>query len=174
MNQLKAEKYEMKSQVSKLEEEMKSLKGLLAHSLNAGRVSPGAVATNLSNSFGNERAFMRQSSNYSNRNSSHDRQKRHSLGINYSAIHAEDGLPLNGGENEINQEQLNELLKGEQNLYVNGNASVRELMNGAYIDGEGDLNDGTLVQMEKDNLELRRELQDALATKKQADKKILK
>lgn len=166
----------MKNQVSKLEDEVKSLKSVLAHSLNVGRLSPSSIAANLNNSFGNERVFMRQSSNYSNRNSSHDRQKRHSLGINYNPILPDDSNIMNGGgigsENELNQDQLNELLKNEQNIYVNGNVGNPDIMNGGYIDGENDLNDGTLVQMEKDNLELRRELQDALANKKHADKKI--
>lgn len=76
------------------------------------------------------------------------------------------------------QEQFNELLKGEKLKYAANGAAIDEihaknkLQNGHYSVSDSEVNDGQLVQMEKDNLELRRELQDALANKKHADNKI--
>lgn len=114
-----------------------------------------------------------------------DRQKRHSLSLNYGTIHHDDGGlngPLYHNESDIlqpMQEQLNELIKGEQLKYgINGGMNEdshakNKLQNGHYpAPSAEEVNDLQLLQMEKDNLELRRELQDAIANKKHSDNKI--
>lgn len=102
-------------------------------------------------------------------------------------MHQDDAILLNGiSESMFNNEsvvidpdQFNELLKEEQMKYANGDGNgigdTRQNINDIYVNGDdADVGNGTLVQMEKDNLDLRRELQDALANRKQADKKIQK
>lgn len=179
MNQLKTERVETKNHVTKLEDEIKSLRSLLSHTLNFGRTNPVITP---SNSFSTDRNFMRQTSNL--RNTNGDRQKRHSFSLNYGTINQDDGGlngPLFHSETDIlqpMQEQLNELIKGEKLKYgINGAAtddthSKNKLQNGHYPSDDGVVNDLQLLQMEKDNLELRRELQDAIANKKHADNKI--
>lgn len=131
--------------------------------------------------------FLRQNSGASARSTPQDRSKRHSLNLNYGTMHQDDAILLNGitesvfnNDSVINQDQFNELLKAEQMKYVNGDGvnvngigDARQNTNEIYVNGDdNDVGNGTLVQMEKDNLDLRRELQDALANKKHADKKI--
>lgn len=131
--------------------------------------------------------YLRQNSGASVRSTPQEsRSKRHSLSLNYGTMHQDDAVLLNGiaesvfnNESVIDQDQLNELLKEEQMKYVNGDGNVngigdsRQNTNEIYVNGDdNDVGNGTLVQMEKDNLVLRRELQDALANKKQADKTI--
>lgn len=132
--------------------------------------------------------FLRQNSGASIRSTPQDRSKRHSFNLNYGTMHQDDPVLLNGivesmysNESVIDQEQFNELLKEEQMKFLNGDGNAngigdtRQNTNEIYVNGDdNDVGNGTLVQMEKDNLDLRRELQDALATKKQADKKIQK
>lgn len=115
--------------------------------------------------------------------------KRHSLCLNYGTINQEDSCGAVNSiargsiypvENDIlqpMQDQLNEILKAEQIKYTNNNGIAESLhdaqtQNGFFAAAETDLNDDAIVQMEKDNLDLRRELQDALTNKKQADMKI--
>lgn len=169
----------MKNHVSKLEDEIKSLRSLLSHSLNFGRSNQMMTPTN---AFNNDRSFLRTTPGL--RNSPGDRQKRHSFSLNYGTINQEDGIlnsPLFHNETDIlqpMQDQFNELLKGEKLKYgINGESTddghvKNKVPNGHYTSSESDGNDVQLLQMEKDNLELRRELQDALANKKHADNKI--
>lgn len=182
INQLKAEKYETKGQITRLEDEVKSLRALLMHALNYDR-SPVLNKSATSD----RHLFMRQNSGASVRSTPQDRSKRHSLSLNYGTMHQDDAIVLNGitesmlsGDSVIDQDQFNELLKAEQMKYVNGDGvnvngigDARQNTNEIYVNGaDDDVGNGTLVQMEKDNLDLRRELQDALANKKNADKKI--
>lgn len=126
---------------------------------------------------------MRQSTDL--RNYPNDRQKRHSMSLHYGTINQEDGIlssPL--FHNDVDhvqhsmQKQFNELLKNDELKYnVNGGASgdgyaKNKIQNGHHSPSARDVNDGQLLQMERDNLELRRELQDAVANKKHADNKI--
>lgn len=177
---MKAEKYETKGQMTRLDEEVKSLRALLMHALNYERTNSTPVPNK---AMPNDRhVFLRQNSGSSVRSTPQDRSKRHSICLNYGTMHQDDPVLLNGiaeslcnNENVIDREQFNELLKEEQMKYVNGdgNGDGRQNPNEIYVNGDdNDVGNGTLVQMEKDNLDLRRELQDALATKKQADKKI--
>lgn len=178
---MKADKYETKTHITKLEEEIKSLRTIITHALNVVRTN--SVQPSPSNPI--DRPYMRQNSNTAAmRTSPHDRQKRHSLCLNYGTINQDDSYINASGliypnENDIvqpMQEQFNELLKGEKLKYLNGGADNNmddaHQHNGIYDSTENNMNDGTIVQMEKDNLELRRELQDALANKKYADQKI--
>lgn len=129
--------------------------------------------------------FLRQNSGASARSTPQDRSKRHSLSLNFGTMHQDDAILLNGisesvfNESVIDPDQFNELLKEEQMKYANGDGNgigdARQNTNDIYVNGDdADAGNGTLVQMEKDNLDLRRELQDALANRKQADKKIQK
>lgn len=198
MNQLKAERYETKGQIARLEEEVKSLRVLLMHALNVDRTNQTSNPVHppqLNKSLPMDRhVFLRQNSNASIRSTPQDRSKRHSLNLNYGTVHQDDSALMNGfaetlfdNDSVIDQDKFNELLKEEQMKYVNGNGAAttttsvnsngelaRQSTNEIYVNGDDNdaLGNGALVQMEKDNLDLRRELQDALANKKHADKKI--
>lgn len=180
VNQLKNERVETKNHVSRLEDEVKSLRALLSHTINynSNRTNPVIHAASAT-TFGNvERGFIRHQTppnlrqSNSSSNSNGDRQKRHSLNLNYGTIHQDDGGsngPIFHNEADIlqpMQEQFEELLRNE-----NGH-SKSKLPNGHYSTTDGELTDMQLLQMEKDNLELRRELQDAIANRKHADNKI--
>lgn len=155
----------------------------MTHALNYDRSVAMPVLNKSASS--DRQVFLRQNSGASIRSTPQDRSKRHSLCLNYGTVHQDDTILLNGinesaftNESVIDQDQFNELLKAEQMKYMNGDVNgidgARQNTNEIYVNGgdENDVGNGTLVQMEKDNLDLRRELQDALATKKQADKKI--
>lgn len=188
INQLKAEKYETKGQLTRLEEEVKSLRAQLMHALNYDRPSSTPVIPSVLNKSAttDRHVFLRQNSGTSVRSTPQDRSKRHSLSLNYGTMHQDEPIMLNGisesmfnSDSIIDQDQFNELLKEEQMKFANGDGAVngiddaRQNTNEIYVNGDdNDVGNGTLVQMEKDNLDLRRELQDALANKKQADKKI--
>lgn len=158
------------------------------HALNDRCNSIPLNAPVLNKSTSNDRqVFLRQNSGASARSTPQDRSKRHSLSLNYGTMHQDDAILLNGiSESMFNNEsvvidpdQFNELLKEEQMKYANGDGNgigdTRQNINDIYVNGDdADVGNGTLVQMEKDNLDLRRELQDALANRKQADKKIQK
>lgn len=169
---MKAEKFETKNQVTKLEEEVKMLKSLVSHFLNFGGHSNSNSSTpfNLSNQStplnAPDRSFARQNS--ANRSSPGDGQKRRSFPLKYGTVNQDD-------DNELLrpiQQQFNELLK-EDNLNFNRNNIAQHAKDEIYANLTNDTNhDTTIVQMEKDNLELRRELEDARASNKQADKKI--
>lgn len=158
------------------------------HALNYDRTtSTPMIPSVLNKSASNDRhVFLRQNSGSSVRSTPQDRSKRHSLSLNYGTMHQDEPIMLNGISESISnndsifdQDQFNELLKEEQMKFANGDGiangidDARQNTNEIYLNGDdNDVGNGTLVQMEKDNLDLRRELQDALANKKQADKKI--
>lgn len=137
----------MKNQMTRLEEEVKTMRTLVAHMMNANRMNPMPPPPTVA--YPNDMLFTRQNSGSTMRNSS---QNRHSFGGNFNSQSNEN---LYANETDL-----------KEPIYENGLDG--HPINGAY----GTLADGTLVQMEKDNLELRRELQDALANKKNADRKI--
>lgn len=111
-------------------------------------IDPKQLRTNIS-------SLARQS------NPTYDHQKRRSLHLNY-------GTQMQDDENDMlrpMQQKLNELIKDE---HFNRSNSDQFASN-----AETENHDHTIVvQMEKDNLDLRRELQDTRASKKLADKKI--
>lgn len=106
------------------------------------------------------------------------RRNRQSLNINYGTINQEDSLDFNA-EGEILRpmnQQFNDIRKAEKIKYVQSNgcsSSFGVIDHNNYTTPENEQNDGQLVQMEKDTLDLRRELQDTIASKKQADNRIL-
>lgn len=178
---MKNERIETNKHIFKLEDELKSLRSLLSQSLNFGRTN-AVVSTPTNNSFGGvvDRGFIRQNADL--RNYSSDRSKRHSLNLHYGTINQEDralSSPLFHNDIDHVQKQFHELLKTDELKYnMNGGSGNNDgylknnIQNGHHSASVRDGNDGQLLQMEKDNLELRRELQDALATKKHADTKI--
>lgn len=163
INQLKADKFEMKNQVSKLEDEVKMMKGVLSHFLNFGHANSNTPF--MPSNVADQSAFLRQNST---NHSPNDSQKRRSVSLKYGTVNQDgDSDPL-----EPIQQQFTELLK-EDNLNYNRNNIAQHAKNDdIYTNTANDNHDCTIVQMEKDNLELRRELQDARASNKQADKKI--
>lgn len=179
VNQLKNERIETNKHIFKLEDELKSLRSLLSQSLNFGRTNATATPTNNSFAGVGDRGFIRHNADL--RNYSNDRSKRHSLNLHYGIINQEDGVlssPLFHNDIDHVQKQFNEILKTDElNYNMNGGPgkdgyTKNNVQNGHHSVSARDVNDGQLLQMEKDNLELRRELQDALATKKHADTKI--
>lgn len=165
INQLKAEKFETKTHITKLEEEIKTLKTLVSHVLKYGspNTAPNSSLNLSSNSnqstplnatLTSDRSFLRQNSNSSHRQPlPNDSQKRRSWCLNYGTVNVED----DPDQMRPIQQQFKELMNDE--LYTNSD----------------NLNhDSTIVQMEKENLELRRGLQDAIANNKISDKKIQK
>lgn len=160
----------MKNQVSKLEDEVKTLKSIVSHLLNYSGNSNSGTPYNQSNQSTplNDRKFLRQNSSTRPSLSPSDAQKRRSIPPKFNQDDDIDLLrPI--------QQQFSELLK-EDNLNFNRNIIAQQQQhsnddiyaNAAHNESQ----ECNIVQMEKDNLELRRELEDARASNKQADKKI--
>lgn len=119
----------------------------------------------------------------STRSSPQDHQKRQNFNLNYGVINQDDSnagiIPtfLNESDNlQPLPNEFGEIMRNEKMNYgnqnglsggENNNSTVQ--YNGIYTTSESD---GQIIQMEQDNLKLRRELQDALANRKQADRKI--
>lgn len=170
MNQLKAEKFEMKNQVTKLEDEVKMLKNLVSHFLNIGHANPSASPLNQSSTLNasTDRNFVRQNSTHRTPVPANETQKHHSFSLKYGTLNQEDD---NDPLRPI-QQQFNELLKEDNHNFNRNNIAQHQNDDIYTTDAANDNHESTIVQMEKDNLELRRELQDARASNKQADKKI--
>lgn len=146
----------MKNQMTKMEDEVKVLKGLLSHFLNFGNSNANTPFNSSNQSTplnAPDRNFTRQNSSNRTSLSPGESQKRRSFPVKYGAQEDDELLrPI--------QQQFNELLKEDS-----FNHAKDEMF-------ANDNHESTIVQMEKDNIELRRELQDARASNKQADKKI--
>lgn len=157
-----------------MEDEIKSLRTLLTHVLHASANSspprPPSTAYQLplqsSQSF-NERGDYAGGGRQRNRNNT--------LNLNYGTISNSDDTELAFATEEdiiirpMNQ-HFNDIRKAEKKYpQVNGKHRDSTANN---VDHEP-TSDGHIVQMEMDTLELRRELQDALAGKMQAENKIL-
>lgn len=173
INQLKAEKFEMKVQVSKLEDEVSSLKSLISHSLNFNHSNANNPAMPLN---APERNFMRQNSSNRPSLSPSDNQKRRSFPLKYGIVSQDED---NSDILRPLQQQFNEMLNESDNRNFNRNHIAQHHKAELYANTTNDSHESTIVQMEKENLELRRrdeelrrELQDARASNKQADKKI--
>lgn len=169
VNQLKIEKIETKNHASKLEDEIKTLKTLVSHLINIGYTNPSTTA-NVSNHTAplnsTHSNFLLQNPSNCSLLTAYDNLKRHnSMSVKYNShdVVENDILPI--------QQQFNDLLKENNANYKRNSIAQKDEI---YANTENDNNDSTIVQMEKDNLELRRELQDALASNKEADKKIQK
>ncbi|XP_031631656.1 myb-like protein D isoform X2 [Contarinia nasturtii] len=172
VNQLKSEKFEMKNQVSKLEDEVKTLKSIVSHLLNYNGNSNSSTPYNQSNQSTPfnvvDRNFLRQNSSTRPSLSPSDAQKRRSFPQKFNQDDDTELLrPI--------QQQFNELLK-EDNLNFGRNNIAQQQQHpndGIYANAtNNESHESNFVQIEKDNLELRRELEDARASNKQADKKI--
>lgn len=158
----------MKNQISKLDDEVKTMKNIVSHLLNFGGHSNSSIPFNQPNQptplNASDRSFLRQNSSNRTSISPNDSQKRRSFPVKYNQ---DDDMDLL----RPTQQQFNELLK-EDNLNFNRNNIAQHSKDDIYANTANDTNDPNIVQMEKDNLELRRELEDARATNKQADKRI--
>lgn len=185
----------MKNHISKLEDEVRMLKGLVSHVLNAQTLNSSQQQsyTNMNSNSNNnnqtmplnviaDRNVLRPNST-SNRTSvsPSDSQKRQNANfpLKYGTINSESGDATDQMQMHLLQQQFNELLKDDQFNFnrCNNNALAQQQQQypndiDVYTDGATENHECTIVQMEKDNLELRRELQDARASNKQADKKI--
>lgn len=97
---------------------------------------------------------------------------RSSLNLNYGTISNHEDTDLGfPTEDDIilpMNQQFNDIRKAEKLKYSQSNGK-----HSRESDQDTQTTDGHIVQMEKDTLELRRELQDALAGKKQAENKVL-
>lgn len=159
----------MKNQIVKLEDEVKTMKSLVSHLLNFNGHSNLTTPFNQSNQSTPvnvaDRNFLRQNSMNRSTISPSDSQKRRSFPIKYNQDDDTDLIrPI--------QQQFNELLK-EDNLNFSRNNIAQHSKDEIYANTANDgTHDHNIVQMEKDNLELRRELEDARATNKQADRRI--
>lgn len=157
----------MKNQISKLDDEVKMLKGVLSHFFNFGHTSSNSAFNGTMPSNAADRNFPPQNATNRTSISPNDSQKRRNFPLKYGTINQDsDCDPL-----EPIQQQFTELLK-EENLNFNRNSMAQHSKDDNYTNTDNENHDCTIVQMEKDNLELRRELQDARASNKQADKKI--
>lgn len=171
INQLKTEKFEMKNQIVKLEDEVKTMKSIVSHLLNFGGHSNSSTPFNQSTQSTplnvGDRNFLPQNSMNRSSVSPNDSQNRRSFTIKSRNIQDDDTnlmRPI--------QQQFNELLK-EDNLNFSRNNMAQHSSDEIYANTANDeTHDHNIVQMEKDNLELRRELEDARATNKQADRRI--
>lgn len=190
----------MKSHISKLEDEVRMLKGLVSHFLNMGHAqtvnstqSPYTNTNNVNTPNNNnnqtmplnviaDRNVLRPNSS-TNRTSvsPSDSQKRQNANfpLKYGTINSESADATD--QMHLMQQQFNELLNDDHlnfnhfnNNSTNALGQQQQYPNDVdvYADVTTENHDCTIVQMEKDNLELRRELQDARASNKQADKKI--
>lgn len=166
---MRAERNETNARISKMEDEIKSLRSVLSHVLNNGARQniPYPIA---SPSF-NEREFSHSSAR------SGDRHPRRCLNLNYGTIN-NDGVVI-PNENEIltplnplthdgrNSDKMQYLPGYIDNVHLNGH------VNGIYNAPENDANDSDIMQMEKETLKLRKELQDLMDSKSKADSKII-
>lgn len=162
ISQLKTDRLETKAHVSKLEEEVQTLKTLCSHLMNVG---PSNQSSSMS--IGTQSTPTNTSDNIiinrQNLPSSHlSKQKRRSLCLNYENV-----IPdFNNDMLQPMQHKFNDM------LIKNGNTNFNRSHNDQYAHAENENHDIAIIQMERDNLDLRRELQDTRASKKQADKKI--
>lgn len=189
----------MKNHISKLEDEVRMLKGLVSHFLNAQTASSNQQSYTNANTNNNnqtmplnviaDRNVIRPNST-SNRTSvspSGSQKRQHAnFPLKYGTINSESGGDA-ADQMQLMQQQFNELLKDDNFNFNRCNSNNNNYNNSAivqqqqqqypndidgYADAATENHECTIVQMEKDNLELRRELQDARASNKQADKKI--
>lgn len=145
MLQFKVYKKETHMKISKLEDEVKHLKLLLGHSTNP---------------------FVNTVNYRQNRPQSVDgyKMKRHSMNLSYGTV---------SQDNDFNYHSLNDdNIKFNDNLSIGEGSPTRNHTIHEEIFPTTD-NGGELGKLEQDKLELRRELQTALDSNKQAESRIL-
>lgn len=164
---MKLEKAETKSQTARLEEEVKSLKALISHLMSTGNaysnttLTPSNPPTPLNNAHNNSISLQNLSNSYLL--SAYDKQRNSTTRY---------GTDVDNDLLKVHQPHFRDLKIDTSPISERNGLPPKEL---SFMNALNDTNgECTLVQMEKDNLELRRELQDALANNKQAGKKIQK
>lgn len=171
---MKTERNDNNIRLTKMEEEIKSLRALLSHVINtSSRASPFIPAHNSSS---NHDYTSRQQSNRSESSSS--RHKRSSLNLNYGGIDETNDYPVEMLMH-IKPTQYSNDPRNNGRSYTTENGSANQTMDSNTVpshnvyatQAENEQNDNHLVQMEKETLQLRRELQETIANQKRAEKK---
>lgn len=157
-NVMRAERNETNARILKMEDEIKSLRSVLSHVLNNGGRPNVAYPLN-STSF-SEREFS-----HSSARSAGERNSRRYLNNDNPTIPNENDILLpheNRGSDKI------QYVPGYlDNLHLNGHG------NGGVYTPENEANNSDIMQMEKETLKLRMELQDLMDSKLKADSKIM-
>lgn len=180
VSQLKSERKDTHSTITKMEDEIKSLRALLSHVLNtlsttSARQSAAYHPLQTTSSF-NEPDYNRLPML-----SQHNRQNRPpSLNLSYGTISQDDTIGFSTETELIKpmNQQFNDIRKAEKLRYSQNNGKHEPAARQSsdprdeYMD-PNDQHDVRIVQMEKDEIGLRQELQHAIASKKQAENKIL-
>ncbi|XP_037030701.1 uncharacterized protein LOC119070455 isoform X1 [Bradysia coprophila] len=161
-NVMRAERNETNARMLKMEDEIKSLRSALSHVLNSGSRQNVAYPHH-SPSF-NERDFSHSSVR------SGERHTRRYLNIDHPVSANENDIlsPLNPLPHDSRSAEKLQYVPGYlENVHLNGHAN-----GGAYCVPESEANDSDIMQMEKETLKLRQELQDMKDSKQKADSKI--
>lgn len=164
IHQLKNERNDTNTHITKLEEEIKSLRTIFTQVLTTVRPPQFAPM----NAFTESPEYLHHTYNNRSKVPAADRPNRHS--VNYGTIHNHDDNTTysnDKGNVYANESATKYLQSNGKQTY----ASTANLLHENHY-GESEPNDGHIVQMEKDTLELRRELQDTIASKKEADNRI--
>lgn len=158
-NVMRAERNDTNARMSKMEDEIKSLRSVLSHVLNNGtRQNVPAYPMN-SPSF-NDREFSHSSAR------SGERHSRRYLNIDNASCVPHENEILSPHENR-STDQMQYVPGYIDNLHLNGHT------NGVYSTPENEANDSDIMRMEKETLKLRKELQDVMDSKQKADSKIM-
>lgn len=158
-----------------MEDEIKSLRTLLTHFLQATTSSANTPPRPSSSGYHHP---LQNSQSFNERDYSGGRPNRtanrSTLNLHYGTISNHEDTDLGfPTEDDIilpMNQQFNDIRKAEKLKYSQSNGKHSRESSEHH---EATTSDGHIVQMEKDTLELRRELQDALAGKKQAENKVL-
>ncbi|KAJ6637233.1 hypothetical protein Bhyg_09963 [Pseudolycoriella hygida] len=161
-NIIRAERSETNARILKMEDEIKSLRSVLSHVLNNGPRPNVGYPIN-SPTF-NDREFAHSSTRHS----------RRFLNLDYATVNDNTPIP-NENEFLLPLNPLTHENRGSDKVqygygdgvHVNGHA------NGVYAATENEANDSDIMQMEKETLKLRKELQDLMDSKQKADSKIV-
>lgn len=162
-NVMRAERNETNARLSKMDDEIKSLRSVLSHVLNNGTRQNVPFYPMNSTSF-NERDFSHSSVRSGERHS-----RRY---IDNAAMPNENEIlsPMNPLPHENRSSDKMQYVPGYlENLHLNGHVNG----GGVYSTPENEANDSDIMQMEKETLKLRKELQDVMDSKQKADSKII-
>lgn len=143
MHQMKLDKKNTDEKLTRLEVEVIALRNLYSHSFSYQR--PLGV------DLGHHQTPLPETNPFMRRHSPYQR-------LSFGTVHmADDTKHFNDGANSASSPKRN----GRSGAYTPEHVLTNEQEN-----------DGQLVQLERDTMELRRELQDAIASKKASDSKI--
>lgn len=168
VHHLKSERKETNQKLLQMDAEMKTLKALLTQNLNFSRLLPNL--SQQQSSLQNEYITNRQQQN--NRINT---PKRNSINLSYGTVQHEDGIHLQTvKENEINRNGIgnnNSSVESSENLGSPGRIGNAYQDENNYsspeqkpLSNKSFGSEEQLKQLEKDNLVLRRELQNARAS----------